>query len=148
MSSAETGPRFRAEDYTVGWLCALPFPELTAAEAMLDCQHEPPLNIDENDSNYYEFGDIGQHKVVLASLPCFQSRHPVRPKTHSAAQANLPEHAFPLVCGRWRRHPSTLRNRGRTWKTLQTQERPRRHSPWRRRRGLAGKDWDPSGHPL
>lgn len=71
MSSADTVPRYRAEDYTVGWLCALPLPELKAAKEMLDCQHARPLNIDENDSNWYEFGDIGQHKVVLASLNAF-----------------------------------------------------------------------------
>lgn len=62
-----TPQRLRHEDYTVGWISALAL-ELTAATAMLDEFHEalprPP-----GDSNTYEFGQIGEHNVVLACLP-------------------------------------------------------------------------------
>ncbi|KAK8129310.1 hypothetical protein PG999_001690 [Apiospora kogelbergensis] len=54
-------------DYTVGWVCALP-KEQTAATAMLDERHDnlpkPP-----NDSNAYTLGSIGRHNIVIACLP-------------------------------------------------------------------------------
>lgn len=54
------------EDYTVGWICALPL-EMAAARGMLDETH-PSLNIS-GDTNTYEFGRIGHHNVVIACLP-------------------------------------------------------------------------------
>jgi nucleoside phosphorylase len=53
--------------YTVGWVCALGI-ELAASQAMLD-EVYPDLPQDENDSNTYTLGRIGQHNVVLACLP-------------------------------------------------------------------------------
>ena len=54
-------------DYTVGWVCALP-KEQTAATAMLDQRHtdlpKPP-----NDPNTYTLGSIGKHNIVIACLP-------------------------------------------------------------------------------
>ncbi|PNP50176.1 hypothetical protein THARTR1_09165 [Trichoderma harzianum] len=54
-------------EYTVGWVCALP-KEQTAATAMLDQRHDdlpkPPT-----DSNTYTLGSIGKHNVVIACLP-------------------------------------------------------------------------------
>lgn len=54
-------------DYTVGWVCALP-KEQTAAIAMLDELHEdlprPP-----KDDNTYTLGRVGRHNVVIACLP-------------------------------------------------------------------------------
>ena len=64
-------PRFQREAYTVGWVCALPV-ELAAAQAMLDEEHEE-LEQDENDSNLYTLGSIGEHKVVLVCLPAGQT---------------------------------------------------------------------------
>jgi nucleoside phosphorylase len=58
---------FTNEDYTVGWLCALPN-ELAASLAMLDQKH-PDLLQAEKDSNAYSLGRIGPHNVVLACLP-------------------------------------------------------------------------------
>ncbi|KAK8066884.1 hypothetical protein PG997_013631 [Apiospora hydei] len=62
----EDAPR-KHEDYTVGWVCALP-KEQTAAIAMLDERHEslPKLS---NDSNAYTLGSIGRHNIVIACLP-------------------------------------------------------------------------------
>lgn len=54
-------------EYTVGWVCALP-KEQTAATAMLDQRHtdlpKPP-----NDHNTYTLGSIGKHNIVIACLP-------------------------------------------------------------------------------
>jgi nucleoside phosphorylase len=65
-------PRFRAEDYMVGWVCALPI-ELAAATEMLDEEHgDILLPQDATDTNLYSLGRIGKHKVVIACLPAGQ----------------------------------------------------------------------------
>jgi nucleoside phosphorylase len=61
------GRRHRREDYTVGWLCALPV-ELAAAQEMLDEEHET-IHHNANDTNIYSLGRIGEHNVVIACLP-------------------------------------------------------------------------------
>lgn len=54
------------DDYTVGWVCALPV-EVAAAKAMLDRIH-PNLPADPtvNDTNSYVLGSLNGHNVVLA----------------------------------------------------------------------------------
>jgi nucleoside phosphorylase len=69
----------RPEDYTVGWLCALPV-ELAAAWEMLDEDHDTPP-YDARDTNRYSCGRIGEHNVVIAWLPMGQTG------TNSAATA-------------------------------------------------------------
>jgi nucleoside phosphorylase len=54
------------QDYTVGWICALPT-ELTAAMAMLDEEHSP-LPQHPQDNNTYTLGRIVGHNVVIACL--------------------------------------------------------------------------------
>ncbi|KAK2809089.1 hypothetical protein FQN50_004143 [Emmonsiellopsis sp. PD_5] len=58
---------FTHNDYTVGWVCALP-KELTAATAMLNREH-PDLSKPPGDHNTYTLGSIGEHNVVIACLP-------------------------------------------------------------------------------
>jgi nucleoside phosphorylase len=60
-------PCLDRDDYTVGWICALPV-ELKAARAMLDEQHQLPAQHD-GDNNSYTAGRIGVHNVVIAVLP-------------------------------------------------------------------------------
>ena len=67
----------RRDDYTVGWVCALPI-ELAAAQEMLDEEHDTPP-YDAHDSNLYTCGRVGEHNVVIACLPEGQTG------THSAA---------------------------------------------------------------
>ena len=59
--------RLRREEYTVGWICALPI-ELAAAQEMLDAEHED-LEQDEHDNNLYSLGRIREHNVVIVCLP-------------------------------------------------------------------------------
>jgi nucleoside phosphorylase len=59
--------QLRRDDYTVGWVCALPV-ELAAAQEMLDEEHNTPLS-DAHDTNIYTCGQIGEHNVVIACLP-------------------------------------------------------------------------------
>ncbi|RYC59263.1 hypothetical protein CHU98_g6961 [Xylaria longipes] len=55
-------------DYTVGWVCALP-KEQTAATAVLDGQIHPELPKLPNDYNTYTLGSIGSHNIIIACLP-------------------------------------------------------------------------------
>lgn len=56
-----------SDDYTVGWICALPI-EMAATQAMLDNTHaDLPRRF--NDSNTYTLGSIGRHNIVIACLP-------------------------------------------------------------------------------
>ena len=59
--------RLRREEYTVGWICALPV-ELAAAQEMLDEEHED-LERDNNDDNLYSLGSIAGHNVAIVCLP-------------------------------------------------------------------------------
>ncbi|KAJ5147913.1 hypothetical protein N7526_001265 [Penicillium atrosanguineum] len=55
------------DDYTVSWICALPV-ETAAAKLMLDEIH-PSLPRLPMDQNTYILGSIGEHNVVVATLP-------------------------------------------------------------------------------
>ncbi|KAF3932754.1 Ankyrin-1 [Dactylella cylindrospora] len=64
--------KLRHDEYTVGWICALPV-ELAVAKAMLDEEH-CTLEKSANDSNAYSLGSIGsdsdtRHNVVIVCLP-------------------------------------------------------------------------------
>jgi nucleoside phosphorylase len=61
--------QLRHEDYTVGWVCALPI-ELAAATEMLDEQHvNLQRNAGDKDENLYTLGSIGGHNVAIVCLP-------------------------------------------------------------------------------
>ncbi|KAJ4124794.1 hypothetical protein NW765_014322 [Fusarium oxysporum] len=54
------------DDYTVGWVCALPV-EVTAAKAALDCVHNTiTQDRNPNDNNNYIFGRLHGHHIVVA----------------------------------------------------------------------------------
>ncbi|KAF9775605.1 hypothetical protein IL306_006276 [Fusarium sp. DS 682] len=59
--------RLQREEYTVGWICALPI-ELAAARKMLDEEHQS-LERDPKDGNLYSLGSIAGHNVVIVCLP-------------------------------------------------------------------------------
>ncbi|KAJ5632891.1 hypothetical protein N7490_009230 [Penicillium lividum] len=56
--------------YTVAWIAALPI-ERAAATAMLDERHNTPCDFVQHpsDTNSYTWGKMGEHNVVIASLP-------------------------------------------------------------------------------
>ncbi|KAI9927541.1 hypothetical protein MW887_003159 [Aspergillus wentii] len=61
-------PKARShDDYTVGWICALPL-EMAAAKARLDELH-PPLAQPRHDHNSYTLGAISGHNIAIACLP-------------------------------------------------------------------------------
>ena len=57
-----------AEDYTVGWICAI-VTEHVAAKAFLSERHGGLEHVPLNDSNHYTLGRMGKHNVVIALLP-------------------------------------------------------------------------------
>jgi len=59
--------RLRRDDYTVGWICALPI-ELAAAQELLDEEHED-VEHDENDHNLYSLGRMADQNIVIVCLP-------------------------------------------------------------------------------
>ncbi|KAF2474350.1 TPR repeat protein [Lindgomyces ingoldianus] len=62
-------PRLPREEYTVGWVCALPV-ELAAAQEMLDEEHaDLERDIDDSDENLYSLGSIAGHNVAIVCLP-------------------------------------------------------------------------------
>lgn len=60
--------KMRCEDYTVGWICALPC-ELVAASEMLDVEYKNFNPEIPHDDNCYTFGKIANLYVVIAGLP-------------------------------------------------------------------------------
>lgn len=62
-----TQKKLATSDYTIGWVAALSI-ERAAAVAMLDEVHQK-LPMKTGDSNNYAFGRIGDHNIVIASLP-------------------------------------------------------------------------------
>ncbi|KAL8668687.1 MAG: hypothetical protein Q9168_006692 [Polycauliona sp. 1 TL-2023] len=61
--------------YQVLWICALPEIELEPAKLMLDHEHEPPPVsqwLNEYDENWYAYGDVNGHNVVIACMPLNQ----------------------------------------------------------------------------
>ncbi|GJP98531.1 ankyrin repeat domain-containing protein 50 [Aspergillus niger] len=67
LDNRENLQQLSHDDYTIGWVCALPI-EAAAATAMLDQIH-PALPTHPRDSNSYTLGSIGSHHVVIACLP-------------------------------------------------------------------------------
>jgi nucleoside phosphorylase len=64
-----TDQQLSHEDYTIGWVCALPKTELVAAATMLDEEHRILPTADPRDANTYLLSRIGDHNVVIACLP-------------------------------------------------------------------------------
>ncbi|PKX90602.1 Pfs domain protein [Aspergillus novofumigatus IBT 16806] len=85
------------DEYTVGWICALPL-EMAAATVMLDEVHRtyPSNHIDHNE---YVLGHIGEHNIVVACLP--SGEYGIAPATTVAMQLLSSFHSirFGLMVG-------------------------------------------------
>lgn len=62
------GSELKYEDYTVAWICALPF-EATAAMFMLDELHDGEFPLRSGQESIYTGGSLNGHNVVIACLP-------------------------------------------------------------------------------
>lgn len=91
------GTQLHPNDYTIGWISALPI-ELAAAQALLDETHTVPSQ-GLLDTNIYTFGKIVGHNVVIAALP--HARIGPSPAAWVAAEmkAAFPNLQFMLMVG-------------------------------------------------
>ncbi|KAK4899336.1 hypothetical protein LTR49_027659 [Elasticomyces elasticus] len=85
-------PNLPRESYTVGIICALAV-EKAAVEATLDEEHGG-VGKTTGDENSYNFGRIGEHNVVVASLPAG-----VTGKVPAAVAARDMMRSFPIKAG-------------------------------------------------
>lgn len=67
-STPEDTVAISTDEYTVGWVCALPL-EMAAAKGMLDRIHPKLSEQDPDDHNGYTLGHMQGHNVVIACLP-------------------------------------------------------------------------------
>ncbi|KAI1320869.1 phosphorylase superfamily protein [Xylariaceae sp. FL0255] len=65
--AAEPVPSLPREEYTVGWICAIPI-ETAAARNMLDVRHTQLQSQPIADENNYTLGSLHDHHIVIASL--------------------------------------------------------------------------------
>ncbi|KAJ3575968.1 hypothetical protein NPX13_g3851 [Xylaria arbuscula] len=66
-NGASERARRTVNDYTVGWVCALPI-EMAAAKCMLQTAHDS-LENSPDDSNTYSLGSLHGHNIAIACLP-------------------------------------------------------------------------------
>ncbi|TLD22979.1 hypothetical protein PspLS_07041 [Pyricularia sp. CBS 133598] len=90
-------PKITPEDFTVGWICALPI-ELAAAAEMMD-EEFADLPSHPTDSNIYSFGRIGNHNVVAACLPAGQMGTNQAAVVASQMNASFPSLRFGVLVG-------------------------------------------------
>lgn len=88
------------ELYAIGWIAALPI-ERAAATALLDDRHEAPADFEQHpsDTNSYTWGRIGEHNVVIASLPAGVYGTTAAATTASNLLASLPAIKIGLLVG-------------------------------------------------
>lgn len=85
--------RPRAEDFTLGWICALHI-ELTVAKAILDEEYEAT-----DETAEYTLGRIGRHNVVISCLPAGQIGTSVAAAVTSEMRAKFPALNMGLMVG-------------------------------------------------
>jgi nucleoside phosphorylase len=88
------------DDYTVGWIAALPI-EHAAASAMLDEEHGRPIDYSKgpHDGNSYTWGRIKDHNVVIAVLPAGTTGKVSAATTANHLLAAFPQIRFGLMVG-------------------------------------------------
>ncbi|KAL9618322.1 MAG: hypothetical protein Q9160_006972 [Pyrenula sp. 1 TL-2023] len=88
------------DEYTVGWLTVLSI-ERAAATAMLDEQHEKPLDFKQSskDTNSYTWGCVGKYNVVIASLAAGVMGTTNATTTALAMLSSFPSIKFALLVG-------------------------------------------------
>lgn len=89
--------RVPAQDFTVGWVCALPI-ELAAAVEIMDDEFAD-LPSHPADPNVYSLGQIGSHKVVVACLPAGQTGTSQAAVVASWMRLSFPSLRFGVLVG-------------------------------------------------
>ncbi|KAM3436727.1 hypothetical protein MY4824_004148 [Beauveria thailandica] len=86
--------------YSIVWIAAIQV-ELTAASAMLDEEHKPPrdFNQNESDENKYIWGRIDKHNIVVAFLPAGSPGSNSAATTVARFRSSLPHIKFGVLVG-------------------------------------------------
>lgn len=86
--------------YSIGWITALAL-ERAAATALLDERHEAPAGFKQHlaDTNSYTWGRIGEHNIVIASLPAGVFGQVTAATTASNLLSTLPQIRIGLLVG-------------------------------------------------
>ncbi|KAH7125082.1 ankyrin repeat protein [Dactylonectria estremocensis] len=86
--------------YTIGWVAALHI-ERAAATALLDDRHGTPEGFEQHqaDTNSYTWGRIGEHNIVIASLPAGGYGTTSAATTASNLLSSLPQIRIGLLVG-------------------------------------------------
>ena len=90
--------KWRQENYTVGWICALPTPEWKASMIMLDEEHED-VSLESTTQYQYTFGSINGHHVVMGCLPDSQLGTVSAASVASEMHLTFPSLRFVLLVG-------------------------------------------------
>lgn len=91
--------RLSKEDYTVGWICALPVPELKACRMMFDGEEHEDVVLGHTTIHQYVYGEINGHNVVMGYLPALQMGKAYAASVASEMWATFPKLKFGLVVG-------------------------------------------------
>ena len=88
------------DHYTIGWIAALPI-ERAAAAALLDERHDKPQGFSQHphDTNSYTWGRMGEHNIVIASLPAGVYGTTSATTTASSLLSSLPQIRIGLLVG-------------------------------------------------
>ena len=86
------------DSYTVGWITALPI-KRAAGKAMIDEEHAAPTGFTSSDKNFYTWGRVGEHNIVIASLPAGAYGTTSAAITASSLIASLPSIRIGLLVG-------------------------------------------------
>ncbi|KAK9443771.1 G-protein beta wd-40 repeats containing [Metarhizium brunneum] len=86
--------------YTIGWIAALPI-ERASATALLDERHGSPQGFEQHqcDTNSYTWGRVGEHNIVIASLPAGMYGTISAATTASNLLSSLPQIRIGLLVG-------------------------------------------------
>ncbi|KAG2419366.1 hypothetical protein HFD88_004162 [Aspergillus terreus] len=87
------GYHLRREDFTVGWVSALPI-ELAAARKVLDEEYES-----HDDDSTYTLGRIGEHNIVIACFPAGQLGISTGATAAAELKSRFPALEFCLMVG-------------------------------------------------
>jgi hypothetical protein len=89
-----------AEQYTVGWIAPLDY-EHAAAEILLDAVHDTPEHSEQrsSDANAYTWGQMGEHNILIVSLPAGKGDLVSATTTASDLVNSLPHIRIGLLVG-------------------------------------------------
>jgi len=88
----------RKEQYTVGWICALPEPEWKASRILLDEEHAT-IPLSRTNKHQYVCGSMNGHDVVMGCLPAEQLGRASAAAVATEMAQTFPSLRFGLLVG-------------------------------------------------